>query len=933
MVQKIASLVWLGLLLSLAVEANEPFLVIEPRGHVDRVWEVAFSSSGQHLFSAGEDKVVREWAVPSGELLRTFRGQIGPGPEGKLSALAVSHAGNSLAVAGFLDQPDGLRVGEIRIFDAVSGTLVGLLKGHLDVVLDLQFSPDDRWFASSGSDGTVRIWEPKSGELIHTLGNHQEAVYGLAFSPDGSELASACYDAVLRIWDVRTGQLRQKLDTHEAKIRCVAYSLQGNLLASGDTDGNVMLWDTTDWRPVRQLPRETDAVLALAFTPAGDQLAVGHQDGLTLHSLATDEETKRWDTDAFSLGMSPDGKYLATGGSSGRITLLSLPGGNVLFQQASVGIISARLAWGSEGRMLAFESTQETSRWSFDFDTLTLRNLTSAGAASIQPDVRWLPPITQWGAMALQRGQEPHRVQILSEGRIVADILKDPYVDGEAVSYAFTPKGNVVVGSTWTLTRHDGETGERLTTFRGHIGQVLSVAPSPDGKYLASAGSDRTLRFWDLSRGELLLSLFVTERQEWICWTPEGFYACSPGGDRLIGWHVNQGRAKEAAYYYASQFKARFYRPALVQQALADGRRDALDSRSFTFVRPPQIEILSPVNGQVLRRSPATVRLRMGSGEARAPSSLMLFVNGRPVVTRDLELVPDETLGQIVERQIPLVAGENVLSVMAATDAASSLPVNVTVTYLPEKMLAKPNLYLLAVGVSAYPKKAWALQYADDDARSITALFEQQRGKLYANVHTRMLTDADATRNAILDGLEWLARSVTQRDVAIVFVSGHGVQDRQKRYYFVPVDGDAQHLLRSGVRWYDFQDVLRVLPCRVLLFVDTCHAGSVTGAKGVPSMDAFIRDLADDESGVVVMAASTGAEISVEMQEYGHGAFTVALLEGLDGKADFNADGAVYLTELDAYVTERVKEITNGAQHPTTQKPSTIRSFPVVVNE
>ena len=94
-------------------------------------------------------------------------------------------------------------------------------------------------------------------------------------------------------------------------------------------------------------------------------------------------------------------------------------------------------------------------------------------------------------------------------------------------------------------------------------------------------------------------------------------------------------------------------------------------------------------------------------------------------------------------------------------------------------------------------------------------------------------------------------------------------------------------------------------------------------------MDDMIRDLVSEESGVVVMAASTGREVSVELPDRKHGAFTFALIEGLNGKADLNGDEAVYLTELDAYLTDRVKELTKGTQHPTTQKPTTIRSFPL----
>ena len=91
----------------------------------------------------------------------------------------------------------------------------------------------------------------------------------------------------------------------------------------------------------------------------------------------------------------------------------------------------------------------------------------------------------------------------------------------------------------------------------------------------------------------------------------------------------------------------------------------------------------------------------------------------------------------------------------------------------------------------------------------------------------------------------------------------------------------------------------------------------------------MVRDLATDDYGVVVMCSSMGREFSLESAEVGQGYFTKALIEGLSGRADGNADGVVYLTELDAYVTDRVKALSKGLQHPVTAKPASIRSFPL----
>ena len=57
--------------------------------------------------------------------------------------------------------------------------------------------------------------------------------------------------------------------------------------------------------------------------------------------------------------------------------------------------------------------------------------------------------------------------------------------------------------------------------------------------------------------------------------------------------------------------------------------------------------------------------------------------------------------------------------------------------------------------------------------------------------------------------------------------------------------------------------------------------------------------------------------------------FTLALVEGLSGAADYNKDQVVYLNELDNYVSDRVKELTQGQQHPVTARPTSVRSFPL----
>ncbi len=104
--------------------------------------------------------------------------------------------------------------------------------------------------------------------------------------------------------------------------------------------------------------------------------------------------------------------------------------------------------------------------------------------------------------------------------------------------------------------------------------------------------------------------------------------------------------------------------------------------------------------------------------------------------------------------------------------------------------------------------------------------------------------------------------------------------------------------------------------------------GAIGGrGKGLSITDDLARELSDDDCGVIVMCAAMGSEESRESRESQHGYFTLALIEGLSGAADYNKDGLIQLTELDLYVDNRVAQLSKDEQHPVTAKPTTVRSF------
>jgi len=210
---------------------------------------------------------------------------------------------------------------------------------------------------------------------------------------------------------------------------------------------------------------------------------------------------------------------------------------------------------------------------------------------------------------------------------------------------------------------------------------------------------------------------------------------------------------------------------------------------------------------------------------------------------------------------------------------------------------------------------------------------QRQQGRLYSRVDVKLLTDADATRDNIADALDWLQRQVTQRDVGMLFLSGHGHNDGVLGFTFLPVNADPDKLRRTGVTMADFKSALVSLPGKTIAFLDACHSGNVFGpaTKSVFDVNGVINELTSAEGGVVVFSSSTGRQLSLEDAAWNNGAFTKALIEGIEGKADTRRSGRVTFKSLDIYVTDRVKELTKGRQSPVTQAPGGVNDFPLAV--
>lgn len=506
-------------------------------------------------------------------------------------------------------------------------------------------------------------------------------------------------------------------------------------------------------------------------------------------------------------------------------------------------------------------------------------------------------------------------------------------------SLAITPDGQrFVLGADRNL-RLFGRGGQQV--WKKEVpGVVWGVNVTRDGRLIVAAYGDGTVRWHRLRDGEELLALFIhPDGKHWVLWTPQGYYDAAPGADRLIGWHVNRGPQQPADFYTVAQFQDQFYRPAVLAQVLktldvAQAVRQAdttiantTPPPSVARLQPPVIDIASPTSDTEVRETHFTVTYHLRSPRGRRVSEIAATANGRPVLvgTRTpLTTNPTEETGTLT---MTLPMEDATIALLATTDEGqTSQPATIKVRWRGTAEAFKPTLYVLAIGVRQY-KTYSPLKFADRDAEEFVKRMQQQKGRLYKDVQVYPLVNKQADGSSIKDGFEWIRRHTTQHDVAIVFISGHGVNDLQGEYYMLPYDVEISRLFATGISKSEISRVLNQTVGKLVVFLDTCHAGGAQGRTGKDGAQAdingVVHELAKAGRGAVVFASSAGNQDSVELDQYRHGAFTTALLEGLAGQADLIKDGIISIDELSVYVSDRVKKLTNGDQMPVTGKPDT----------
>lgn len=966
---------------AVAAEGGPDFhLDLDAGGHRALVRDLAFTPDGEFLVSASDDKTIRIWDWQSGVSLRTLRGTVGQGNEGKVFAIAVSPDGGTIAAGGYFgpglgDKPP---YGDVRLFDFKTGRITAVLKAAEYAVEAVAFSPDGTFLAAGGQDGFAYLWrrEP-TGWTLHTrLDADSWAIKDLAFAGRGTRLAATTADNGIRLWDLATGgeiALPDAEPLRDIGVTTLAVSQDGSRFALGTEDGHVEIRRAEDGALDKALPQQEFSIGALAFSSVGDKLVLSCG-----YRCADRHRSAVWDIAAGArvLEHSAHDGAVHAGTANAAGSLVATAGGTrhaIHVWDPATGETKALLQGsGQPVTAVAIEPAGGTIAWGIlnpcpeRVACPEIQGALETGLAlptaerffeepfAIRPDQsfqRARHAIGAWSLAAVPGGSEhleTGALAVANGGQVVRRIENDP--TNGYLHAAFTliddGLGLITGGSDGTLLEYKTATAKVVGDFFGHQGEIHAMAASERAGLLVTGSADQTLRLWNLKTRELIVSMFFAG-DEWVVWMPQGYYYSSDDGDKLIGWHVNQGSDREGRFIRAGQLKRYLWSPEMVRRAIilrsAKGAvaemRPGVDNQLKQLLerKPPEFDIRLADQTNV-RDGFVAVEVTGAAEAGTNASEFSVLANSRNVGAFAARSLAGDGKRMVIE--VPVAEGRNEIVITGTNEFGYLTERSVVALAKTAKQVEKKGkLYAVVIGVERYPHlgdgcngRSCDLRYPVDDAAKFLALLSQRTAPMFNGMEALVLLNREALDEApddaaaiasivgadailepesdtISDEVQDFLDQPGPDDTIFVFVAGHGI-NIDEDYYFIPTDGrrqDGERWKRSSlVDWADIQKAVERAEGTRIMLLDTCHAANAFNPR-------LEKDAADAR--IVVFSATAANNTAAELPELGHGVFTYSVLQGMKGAANTSGDG-VRLLGLADYIYREVVKLTSARQKP-----------------
>jgi hypothetical protein len=934
--------------------------------HTGSIAASAIDSKGQILVTGGKGKTIRLWNIKSGQLLKVLRPPIAPNEEGEIYSLSISPDGSSIAAGGHTGYTWD-RFFSVYIFDRLTGKLFRPPIALSNVITSLAYSSDGKYLAIGMADAGLRVYRTDRWILVGKDEEYYGSITSLTWTRDNKLISAATGYLALYRFAIGSQQVKRRYNLSSLRANsCLKIGTNPTSISIAPGHGSI----------------------AVGFGDSAQALVI-ENDKDDLKVLFCTKSLSHPETSLEHVAWSFDGETLFGGG-------VKIPDDRK----------AALLAWNQRGRGAAdvyplASRTHVTSVTSYTTQAGVLVTLDPPALGVIDTSGKYIPinpsPLIHVDEKSLSISPEGETIELLLAASSNAGIrfslrqreltvfhkgksapgsvkgsdkmhlkLGDGINEPPSVNGTYLPLGPEEGFSSWAIDPH--HTGFalasnkylRLFDSKGAprwptpVSGTFRAVQIPDLKEVVIAVlGDGTIRWYGLQDGRELLALFIhADLERWVLWTPSGYYEASPGGEELVGWHVNRAENQVADFFPVSRFRANYYRPDIVNRILDEtDEQDAIRLANEVSERPPQIEltrqlppvinIIYPSEGDIISTQEVTIEYTVRTPSGEPITGITALLDGRLIedIKTDRSVIgktwPEESIHKLRVR-LPerRLTEQFVLALRARNRFATSDPALVRLRWqgVVHSYEPLPTLYLLTVGVTEYKEVALKLPLSVPDASAFLKVMNEQSANNDTRLYHTIIPDPiedPPDKLTIQEGLFRLVSRASETDVVMIFLEGHGYTEPSTlEYYFLPATFD-RNIISSGLSLEEIKNVVKKLRASTYIIVDSCYAG--IGPVLVNKMASELSDIPDGTSPIVI-TSSTGLQTSVQDPALKHSRFVKALLEGVVGYAkdwpqgQINQwpDGPITLKMLYDHLHKRVMYLSKDKQKPMVTVPKTM---------